>query len=47
MLGGANAAGCEVIKCLVLPGVGGFTIVDDKRATKDDVESNFFLERGQ
>ncbi|KAI9480556.1 MAG: NEDD8-activating enzyme E1 regulatory subunit-like protein [Benjaminiella poitrasii] len=38
-----NSTGCEIIKNLVLPGVGHVTIVDDQKVTKDDIRSNFFL----
>lgn len=39
---GANAVGSELLKNLVLPGIGGFTIVDDAVVTKKDLGSNFF-----
>ncbi len=47
LVGGAGAVGCEVIKSLVLPGVGAFAIVDDKPITKEDVGNNFFLDMGE
>jgi len=47
MVGGANAVACETLKSLVLPGVGAFTIVDQKATTKEDVGNNFFLELGE
>ncbi|KAL5103008.1 NEDD8-activating enzyme E1 regulatory subunit [Taenia crassiceps] len=34
---GANAVGSELLKNLVLPGIGGFTIVDDAVVTKKDL----------
>ena len=33
LLGSANATACETLKSLVLPGIGAFTIVDDKKLT--------------
>lgn len=42
----ASATGCEILKSLVLPGCGGFTIVDDKRVSGEDVGNNFFLDHG-
>ncbi|KAI8343276.1 ThiF family protein [Chlamydoabsidia padenii] len=40
----ATATGTEVLKNLILPGVGSITIVDDKIVDKHDIQSNFFLE---
>lgn len=40
----ATPLGTEVVKSIVLPGVGSVTIVDENTVTDDDVESNFFLE---
>ncbi|XP_040575063.1 NEDD8-activating enzyme E1 regulatory subunit [Lepeophtheirus salmonis] len=40
----ANATGTEILKSLVLPGVGAFTIVDDKKVSGEDLGNNFFLE---
>ncbi|KAK6628877.1 hypothetical protein RUM43_002694 [Polyplax serrata] len=39
----ANCLGTEILKSLVLPGIGSFTVVDGKTITEDDIESNFFL----
>ncbi|ODQ79646.1 hypothetical protein BABINDRAFT_162022 [Babjeviella inositovora NRRL Y-12698] len=39
----ANTLGCEVLKNLVLPGIGKFTIVDAEKVTQDDLSANFFL----
>ena len=39
----ASATGTETVKNLVLPGIGGFTVVDNKRVSPEDVGSNFFL----
>jgi amyloid beta precursor protein binding protein 1 len=36
--------GVETLKNLVLPGVGGFTIVDPAIVTEPDLGVNFFLE---
>ncbi|CAB3247370.1 unnamed protein product [Arctia plantaginis] len=40
----ANALGTEILKSIVLPGVGAITIVDDKIVSDEDIGSNFFLE---
>lgn len=40
----ANALGTEILKSIVLPGIGAITIVDDKTVTDEDIECNFFLE---
>lgn len=39
-----GVAGVETLKNLVLPGVGGFTIVDPATVTETDLGVNFFLE---
>ncbi|CAH8864735.1 unnamed protein product [Trichobilharzia szidati] len=39
----AGALGAEILKNLVLPGVGSFTIIDNCCVTEDDLGSNFFL----
>jgi len=39
-----TAVGTEILKCLVLPGVGKFTIVDKSNITPEDLGSNFFLD---
>ncbi|XP_055845452.1 nedd8-activating enzyme E1 regulatory subunit isoform X1 [Episyrphus balteatus] len=41
----ANAVGCEILKSLILPGIGGFTIVDGSVVTEEDIGTNFFLEQ--
>ena len=33
----ATALGCEILKGLVLPGIGGFTIADSKVVEEDDL----------
>lgn len=40
---GGNALGTEILKALVLPGLGSFTIIDDQNVTLDDCGSNFFV----
>ncbi|KAG5872635.1 hypothetical protein JTB14_003723 [Gonioctena quinquepunctata] len=40
----ANALGTELLKSLVLPGIGSFTIVDGEKITEEDIGSNFFLD---
>eukprot|EP00771_Trimastix_marina_P001627 gnl/Trimastix_PCT/2709.p1 GENE.gnl/Trimastix_PCT/2709~~gnl/Trimastix_PCT/2709.p1 ORF type:complete len:550 (-),score=150.35 gnl/Trimastix_PCT/2709:120-1742(-) len=39
----ATGLGCEILKNLVLPGIGAFTIVDGAQITPEDTGSNFFL----
>lgn len=39
----ATATGTEILKNLVLPGIGSFTIVDCNKITGEDVGNNFFL----
>ena len=41
---GATATSTEILKSLVLPGVGNFTIVDGKKVTPEDIGNNFFLD---
>lgn len=40
----ATALGTEIIKSIVLPGVGSITIVDENTVNDEDIGSNFFLE---
>ncbi|CAG9824867.1 unnamed protein product [Phaedon cochleariae] len=40
----ATALGTEILKSLVLPGIGSFTIVDGEKVTEEDIGSNFFLD---
>lgn len=40
---GANALGTEILKALVLPGLGSFTIIDHQPVTLADCGSNFFV----
>ncbi|KAH8379080.1 hypothetical protein KR009_003011 [Drosophila setifemur] len=39
-----TAVGCETAKGLVLPGVGGFTVVDGNTVKEEDLGNNFFLD---
>uniref|UniRef100_A0A665XAP5 NEDD8-activating enzyme E1 regulatory subunit n=1 Tax=Echeneis naucrates TaxID=173247 RepID=A0A665XAP5_ECHNA len=39
----ATATGTEILKNLVLPGIGAFTVVDGHTVTGEDVGNNFFL----
>ena len=43
----ATATATEVLKALVLPGVGHFKIVDGHKISGQDVGNNFFLDRGK
>lgn len=40
----ATGLGTEILKSLVLPGIGAFTIIDGKKITNEDIGANFFLE---
>jgi amyloid beta precursor protein binding protein 1 len=40
----ATATGTEILKNLILPGIGSFTIVDDHKVSGADAGSNFFLD---
>lgn len=40
----STALGTEILKGVVLPGVGGFTIVDNAVVTEEDIGCNFFLD---
>ncbi|XP_017769621.1 PREDICTED: NEDD8-activating enzyme E1 regulatory subunit [Nicrophorus vespilloides] len=40
----ATALGTEILKSLVLPGIGSFTIIDGEKVTEEDIGSNFFLD---
>ncbi|KAG9298440.1 hypothetical protein G9A89_008704 [Geosiphon pyriformis] len=39
-----TATGCEILKNLVLPGIGSFTVLDNKLVDGTDVGNNFFLD---
>ncbi|GLH15708.1 hypothetical protein R5R35_001352 [Gryllus longicercus] len=40
----ANGLGTEILKSLILPGIGAFTIVDGEKVTEEDIGCNFFLD---
>lgn len=42
----ASATATSLLKNLVLPGIGAFTLLDDKRVDEADLGNNFFLEPG-
>ncbi|CAO1635685.1 unnamed protein product [Parajaminaea phylloscopi] len=44
LLVGASHLGAQVLKNLILPGIGAFTVLDGQRVTRYDVGNNFFLE---
>lgn len=39
----ADAVGTETLKNLVLPGIGRFTVLDEKKVTPGDLGNNFFV----
>ena len=39
----ATTTGSEILKNVVLPGIGGFTIIDSAKVTMADIGTNFFL----
>jgi len=41
----ATATGTEILKNLILPGIGSFTIVDAQKVSGEDSGNNFFLDR--
>ena len=41
---GASATGCEILKNLILPSVGRFTVIDDRIVEESDLGVNFFLD---
>ncbi|XP_011843294.1 PREDICTED: NEDD8-activating enzyme E1 regulatory subunit [Mandrillus leucophaeus] len=41
----ATATGTEILKNLVLPGIGSFTIIDGNQVSGEDAGNNFFLQR--
>lgn len=43
----AGGAGSETLKNLVLPGIGKFTIVDDRKVSEEDCSNNFFVTKEQ
>jgi amyloid beta precursor protein binding protein 1 len=42
----AGATATSILKNLVLPGIGQFTLLDDKRVMQQDLGNNFFLQPG-
>uniref|UniRef100_A0A8D8T1H8 NEDD8-activating enzyme E1 regulatory subunit n=1 Tax=Cacopsylla melanoneura TaxID=428564 RepID=A0A8D8T1H8_9HEMI len=40
----ATGLGTEILKSLVLPGVGSFTIIDGEKVSEQDLGTNFFLD---
>lgn len=40
---GATSVGCELLKDLILPNIGKFTIIDDQKIKEEDISSNFFI----
>ena len=40
---GCGVVGVETLKNLILPGIGNFTIVDEKKMDEEDLGVNFFL----
>ncbi|KAI8136894.1 putative NEDD8-activating enzyme E1 regulatory subunit [Fennellomyces sp. T-0311] len=40
----ATSTGCEILKNLVLPGIGSVTVVDDAIVNDTDIRTNFFLD---
>ncbi|XP_032833388.1 NEDD8-activating enzyme E1 regulatory subunit [Petromyzon marinus] len=41
----ASATGTEILKNLVLPGIGAFTILDGNKVSGEDIGNNFFLDK--
>lgn len=41
----ATGTGSEILKNLVLPGIGSFTIIDARNVEEDDLSGNFFLQQ--
>lgn len=41
---GATSVGSELLKDLILPNIGRFTIIDDGVVTEEDSSANFFVE---
>eukprot|EP00795_Rhopilema_esculentum_P012841 gene12841-3586_t len=40
----ASSTGVEALKCLILPGIGKFVIVDKQNVKEEDLGNNFFLD---
>ncbi|XP_031558271.1 NEDD8-activating enzyme E1 regulatory subunit-like [Actinia tenebrosa] len=41
----ASATGTEILKNLILPGMGSFTIIDGNKVSGENIGNNFFLEK--
>ncbi|KAI0215269.1 NEDD8-activating enzyme E1 regulatory subunit [Lamellibrachia satsuma] len=41
----ATATGTEILKNIILPGIGSFTIVDGHKVSGEDIGNNFFLDK--
>lgn len=41
---GATPVGTELLKDLILPNIGKFTVIDDGLVTEEDSSANFFVE---
>jgi len=41
---GSSAVGAEVLKNLILPGIGSYCLIDDAVVSERDIAANFFLE---
>lgn len=41
---GATAAGSELLKDIILPNIGHFTIIDENNVTNEDISANFFVD---
>lgn len=39
----ANALGTEILKNLILPGIGAFTVVDSEKVTEEDIGSKYLI----
>lgn len=41
---GATPVGSELLKDLILPNIGKFTVIDSGKVTEEDVSANFFVD---
>ena len=39
---GSSVVGTEILKCLVLPGIKSFTMIDDVFVSESDLQNNYF-----
>ena len=44
LLVGATHLGAQILKNLILPGIGSFTVLDGQKVTTLDIGNNFFVE---